>query len=149
MREERARALGYIPFFDLLLLSVSPFFCSEPTSGERGRRNKDTKEDETLRTPKNYIAHKTLKARHRLIKWLSPHIAYSLDQLQIMHNYITKTPRPMILFAKKHFAERRVQKGIEIGVAAGDNALSILNELAVDKLFLVDPYVPYEFDGRI
>lgn len=38
---------------------------------------------------------------------------------------------------------------IEIGVAPGDNSLSALKELAVDKLFLVDPYVPYEFDGRI
>jgi hypothetical protein len=97
---------------------------------------------------KNYVAHKTLKIRHRLVKWLCPHIAYSLEQLQTMHNYITKTPRPMILAAKKHFPEGHLLRGIEIGVAAGDNSLSILKELAVDKLFLIDPYVPYEFDGR-
>jgi hypothetical protein len=65
-----------------------------------------------------------------------------------MHNYITKTPRPMILAAKKHFAGRQGLIGIEIGVALGDNALSILKELAVSKLFLIDPYVSYEFDGR-
>lgn len=66
-----------------------------------------------------------------------------------MHNYITKTPRPMILAARKHFAEGQFLRGIEIGVAVGDNSLSILKELAVDRLFLIDPYVPYEFDGRI
>jgi len=107
--------------------------------------------DETLRIKslKNYVACKTLKIRHRLVKWLCPQIAYSLEQLQTMHNYITKIPRPMILAAKKHFAEKQALRGIEIGVAVGDNSLSILKELAVDKLFLIDPYIPYEFDGRI
>jgi len=66
-----------------------------------------------------------------------------------MHNYITKTPRPMILAARKHFAEGQLLRGIEIGVAVGDNSLSILKEFAVGKLFLIDPYVPYEFDGRM
>jgi len=65
-----------------------------------------------------------------------------------MHNYIAKTPRPMILAAKKHFGEKKLLRAIEIGVAAADNSLSILKELTVDKLFLIDPYVPYEFDGR-
>ena len=97
---------------------------------------------------RDYVAGKTLKIRHRLVEWLSPSIAYSLEQLQIMHNYIVKTPRPMILFAKKHFAEGQLLRGIEIGVAAGDNSLSILKELVVDKFFLIDPYIPYEFDGR-
>jgi hypothetical protein len=97
---------------------------------------------------RDYVAGKTLKIRHRLVKWLCPHIAYSLEQLQTMHNYITKTPRPMILAARKHFPEGQLLRGIEIGVAVGDNSLSILKELAVDKLFLIDPYVPYEFDGR-
>jgi len=93
---------------------------------------------------KNYIAHKTLKTRHRLVRWLCPSIAYSLEQLQTMHNYITKTPRPMILAARKHFAEKQALRGIEIGVAVGDNSLSILKELSVEKLFLIDPYTPYE-----
>lgn len=103
----------------------------------------------TNRSLKDYVASKTMKIRHRLVECLSPHIAYSLEQLQIMHNYIIKTPRPMILAAKKHFPEGQLLRGIEIGVAAGDNSLSILKELAVDKLFLIDPYVAYEFDGRI
>jgi hypothetical protein len=93
---------------------------------------------------KNYVAYKTLKIRHRLVKWLSPHIASSLEQLQTMNNYITKTPRPMTIAAKKHFPEGQLLRGIEIGVAAGDNSLSILKELPVDKLFLIDPYIPFE-----
>ena len=66
-----------------------------------------------------------------------------------MHNYIVKIPRPMICAAKEHFAGKQGLIGIEIGVAQADNSLSILKELAVDKLFLIDPYIPYEFDGRI
>jgi hypothetical protein len=93
---------------------------------------------------RDYVAGKTLKIRHRLVKWISPHIAYSLEQLQTMHNYITKTPRPMILAAKKHFAEGQFLRGIEIGVEKADNALSILRELPIEKLFLIDPYIPYE-----
>jgi hypothetical protein len=50
----------------------------------------------------------------------------------------------MILAAKKHFPEGQLLRGIEIGVAAGDNSLSILKELPIEKLFLIDPYVPFE-----
>lgn len=98
---------------------------------------------------KSYVARKTLKMRHRLVKLLAPHIAYSVEQIETAHKYLVKTPRPMILAAKRHFAGKQALRGVEIGVAAGDNALSILKELPVDKLFLIDPYVPYEFDGRI
>lgn len=80
---------------------------------------------------------------------LCPQLAYSLEQLRTMHNYIPKTPRPMTLATKEHFARKQHLRGIEIGVATADNSLSILRELAVDRLFLIDPYVPYEFDGRI
>jgi len=50
----------------------------------------------------------------------------------------------MILVAKKHFAGRQDLRGIEIGVEKADNALSILKELPIEKLFLIDPYIPYE-----
>lgn len=96
---------------------------------------------------KNYVARKTLKSRHKLVKLLAPKIGWSLEQQQTMHNYITRTPRPMILFAKKHFAGRQNLKGIEIGVEKGDNAMSILKELPIEKLFLIDPYIPYEDAG--
>jgi hypothetical protein len=61
-----------------------------------------------------------------------------------MENYMSRTPRPMILFAKKHFAGRQDLRGIEIGVEKADNALSIIKELPIEKLFLIDPYIPYE-----
>jgi hypothetical protein len=61
-----------------------------------------------------------------------------------MSSYVARTPRPMILAAKKHFAGRQDLRGIEIGVAKADNALSILRELPIEKLFLIDPYIPYE-----
>jgi predicted O-methyltransferase YrrM len=50
----------------------------------------------------------------------------------------------MVLFAKRHFVGRQDLRSIEIGVAAGDNALSILRELPIERLFLIDPYIPYE-----
>jgi len=49
----------------------------------------------------------------------------------------------MILAARKHFAGRRALRGIEIGVASGNNALSMLRELFVERLFLIDPYTAY------
>jgi hypothetical protein len=49
----------------------------------------------------------------------------------------------MILVARRHFAGRQDLRGIEIGVEKADNALSILRELPVEKLYLVDPYMPY------
>jgi hypothetical protein len=93
---------------------------------------------------RDYVAGKTLKIRRRLVKWLAPKIEWSLEQWQTMENYIFKTPRPMILVAKKHFAGRKDLRGIEIGVEKADNALSILKELPIEKLFLIDPYIPYE-----
>jgi hypothetical protein len=93
---------------------------------------------------RDYVAGKTLKTRRRLVELLAPKIAWSLQQQQTMENYVIRTPRPMILFAKKHFAGRQDLRGIEIGVEKAVNALSILKELPIEKLFLIDPYVPYE-----
>jgi hypothetical protein len=61
-----------------------------------------------------------------------------------MNDYIARTPRPMVLVAKKYFAGRQDLRGIEIGVEKADNALSILRELPIERLFLIDPYIPYE-----
>ena len=33
--------------------------------------------------------------------------------------------------------------GIEVGVYKGENAVNILNNLNIEKLYLVDPYLPY------
>jgi len=93
---------------------------------------------------KRYIAGKTSKLRYRLVRLLSPNVGYSLDQLQTIKNYITKTPRPMIIAARKQFQGEQELTGVEIGVASGENSMSILRELTMSKLFLVDPYIPFE-----
>jgi len=51
-------------------------------------------------------------------------------------------PRPSILFIKENVGNNLV--GVEIGTFAGDNALSILKELNIKQLYLVDPYQTYE-----
>jgi hypothetical protein len=102
-----------------------------------------------MRSFRDYVAGKTLKTRRRLVKLICPKIGWSLHQQQAVHNYMARTPRPMILYAQKHFAGKQNLNGIEIGVAQADNALSILKELSIDKLFLIDPYMPYEFAGLI
>ena len=76
---------------------------------------------------------------------MAPKVAWSQ---QTMENYIGRSPRPMILFAKKHFAGRQDLRGVEIGVDKANNALSILKELPIGKLFLIDPYIPYEDKSR-
>lgn len=50
--------------------------------------------------------------------------------------------RPMINFVKRKFG-RKPLIGVEIGVAEGKNAESILKNLNVKRLYLVDPYVAY------
>lgn len=93
---------------------------------------------------RGYVAKKTLKMRRKFVAHLCPNIPSSLEQLDRIYAYSRKTPRPMVLFAKKHFAEKQSLRCVEIGVASGTNALSILKELSVEQLFLVDPYLPYE-----
>jgi hypothetical protein len=93
---------------------------------------------------RDFVALKTLKTRHRFLKLLSPKTESSLNQLQKIYKYISKTPRPMILAARSHFRKDQLLNGVEIGVQKGDNAISILRELPVQRLFLIDPYVPYE-----
>ena len=41
--------------------------------------------------------------------------------------------------------------GIEIGVAAGEHALSLLNNLNMERLYLFDPYEDYEhyLEGKL
>jgi predicted O-methyltransferase YrrM len=53
----------------------------------------------------------------------------------------------MTLFLKKRAKTELV--GVEIGVASGRNALSLLEELPIKKLWLVDPYTPYFEHGKV
>ena len=47
--------------------------------------------------------------------------------------------RPMIQFIYMNY-DRRELKGVEIGVAGGGNAFSMMNMLPMEKLYLVDPF---------
>ncbi len=50
--------------------------------------------------------------------------------------------------AIEHIKERKGLIGAEIGVWRGDNALDMLTNLDLKKLYLVDPYVPYQEGGN-
>jgi len=86
---------------------------------------------------KEYVKRKTVHLRHRLVKLLAP----TLYQKCIYEQGMGSTPRPMITFIKKQ--KRKQLVGCEIGVNAGENALSILKELKIKKLYLIDPYQKY------
>jgi hypothetical protein len=79
----------------------------------------------------SYIAKKTLKARQKMVRFLTPKVTLSW---QIMEDYIARSPRPMIQFAKQYFAEDQALTGAEIGVDKAENSLSILKDLALERL---------------
>ena len=83
---------------------------------------------------KNFVGEKTRIVRHGLIKLLSKQIhEHSLGA------------RPMTKHLSKIF-DNQPLIGVEIGVAGGDNSKSMLKNLNMKMLYLVDPYISYE-DG--
>jgi predicted O-methyltransferase YrrM len=58
--------------------------------------------------------------------------------------YLTRIqdPRPMIKAIKSRVSDKELV-GVEIGVWRGSNALSILRNLNIRKLYLIDPYISY------
>jgi predicted O-methyltransferase YrrM len=61
----------------------------------------------------------------------------------IIDSKITAIPRPMTLFLKRYFKNSEPLTAVEIGVAKADNSVSILEELPIKKLILIDPYMAY------
>ena len=64
-------------------------------------------------------------------------------ELYCLYNYIIKrfrNVRPMIGYISKKNVDNKMLRGIEVGVSVGVNALSILNNLPVERLYLVDNY---------
>lgn len=51
-------------------------------------------------------------------------------------------PRPMIKYVAKNL--KGPLTGVELGVYLGSNAISMLKNLNIKRLYLVDPYVKYE-----
>lgn len=83
---------------------------------------------------KKFVSEKTRAVRHGLIKILSnPVYEYALG------------PRPMVRYLAE-ISKNEPLIGVEIGVAEGDNSKSMLKNLNMKMLYLVDPYIPYE-DG--
>jgi len=55
--------------------------------------------------------------------------------------------RMMITFMTKNGFFKHELIGIEIGVRRGENSKNILQNLPIKKLYLIDPYLPYQ-DGK-
>lgn len=54
--------------------------------------------------------------------------------------------KPFVEYLKEHYGDRELT-GVEIGVYTGANALSMITNLNIQKLYLVDPYIEYsEYD---
>ena len=90
---------------------------------------------------KHCISSKTAKIRYSLIFQLIKVVTPSL------YLQLKDAPRPVITFLKAHFGNKALV-GVEIGVAFGVNALSMCQHLNMKKLFLIDPYLPYEDDNK-
>lgn len=58
-----------------------------------------------------------------------------------------KRMRPMMRYIKENNKQKKLI-GVEIGVQNGVHAKSILENLSIKKLFLVDPYYKYKKYGR-
>lgn len=56
-------------------------------------------------------------------------------------------PRPSTKLIHGIYGEKPLV-GVEIGTGFGENALSLLRELSIERLYCVDPFVPYA-DGEI
>jgi len=96
-----------------------------------------------------WLKEKTVGFRHGIVKRIAPKL-YSLASIVESMNtsMLMATPRPMTLFLKDYMINTELV-GVEIGIAKAQNALSILQELRIKKLFLVDPYVPYLENGQV
>jgi predicted O-methyltransferase YrrM len=58
-------------------------------------------------------------------------------------NFVRPFPRHSVRFAKSYFNNRPITV-VEIGTYKGENALNMLKELNVKKLYVIDPYQSYE-----
>ena len=56
-------------------------------------------------------------------------------------------PRPSTSIIHMIYGEKPLT-GVEIGTGFGENALSLLDELSIERLYYIDPFVPY-VDGEV
>ena len=83
---------------------------------------------------------RTKKLREMITKTITPKI---WKQSRIYEG----EDRPMINFLAKAFKHKMI--GVEIGVSKGENAENMLKLLNIERLYLIDPYIPYiDADGK-
>ena len=107
---------------------------------------------------KEFISKITVKIRYKLvfkiIKYITPNFSYKLDSILLgnqislgnIQRIISQTPRPAIKLMKTYFKKKGLI-GVEIGVKKGYNAKSILKELNISKLYLIDIWNDYNEFG--
>lgn len=89
---------------------------------------------------KKMIKRKMYKLIELMIEKLTPGLAQTINQMCLGKRQM---PRPSIEFMKTYFKDHPII-GVEIGVAKGDNSQSILTELNVNHLTLVDIWEKWE-----
>ena len=78
-----------------------------------------------------------------IVKRITPSLYQKILPLMGAGKFWSKVPRPSIIFMKKIF-NRKIVIGAEIGVDIGKNSKSILKELNVKKLYLIDVWYNYK-----
>ena len=80
------------------------------------------------------ITEKTAKIRHGIVRLIAP---------KIYKEAAPRKTRPFTKFIQKKFNDKSLL-GVEIGVLKGFNALNLLDNLNIEKIYLIDPYGAYE-----
>lgn len=112
---------------------------------EQQQKAKQALQEPVLITLRAHIADRTLKLRHKIVKVIAPEL---YKESKWRSEFLGGTPRPMICFVNDVYGGKPLI-GVEIGVAEGLNAQSILETLQMEKLYLVDPYTAFVMNGKL
>ena len=87
---------------------------------------------------KDFISKHTINTRYKMMFKITKHLTPQLNErFSNASKKVTNTPRPAITMIKKRYGNIPLT-GAEIGVQRGDNAQSMLDELNIEKLYLID-----------
>lgn len=79
-----------------------------------------------------YFKNKSMKFRHKIVKAIAPGLYRDAMEFR----------RPMDFFFRNYFGVKAVC-GVEVGVWRGDHAVQLLNILNINRLVLVDSWLPF------
>ena len=107
-----------------------------------------------MKLNKQNLSKYTVRVRYKivsnLIKYLTPNLYFKASMMGFVgksrdneFDSLASVPRPSIKIMQNYFGNRLVN-GVEVGVLRGDNADSILNELNIKKLYLIDIWDDYK-----